>query len=174
MALVLYIMILAYSISRYYNLTQFGLYEGCEWYSYITFSIIHISFFHLAFNMLCLVSLYKAMRRFADKISTIIIPTLSVFIASLMATMDRTTVGCSGIIFSLLGMYTTYLYLNKIRGRNKFIILTSILVLFQTIIGFNLINWKIHLYSFALGVIFTIIDVYGEKMCKPAGYSCRK
>ena len=57
-------LVFIYSIGFYCDTTQLGIYNGCEWWNYITYSFVHTNFFHLSINSALFLFYWRRLRNF--------------------------------------------------------------------------------------------------------------
>lgn len=162
--MIVYIFILLYSISRFQDLSFLGLHKGGCWWNIITYNFVHFSFFHLVVNSILLLLYSQKLSKLYGKYTSIIIPGISTGISSSIFIADKPTFGSSGIIFSMLGMYLYHLINQKIKGYGKFSAFVVILILTQSLLGRNVINWRIHISCLLLSFIISFIHEYKKRI----------
>ena len=165
--MIVFVFILLYSISRYFDLSDFGLYNGCEWYSYITFNFVHLTFFHLITNSVMMIIYGNLVKQVYNKYISVIIPTISSIISGILFIQNKPTFGASAILFSLLGMYMCFLYRKKIQGYIRFFIITAILIAIQSLVAHDMVNWRIHIFS----MVFSFITAYTYESVRTIRYN---
>lgn len=159
MKLFILIITFIYSISRYFDIKDYGLYENCKWYNYITYNLIHLSFYHLICNSVFLILYWNILTKIYNKYIIIAITVISDIISSILFPLPKTTFGASGLLFSFLGLYISHIVHKKIPGYKKFVITSVLLIAIQSFIGNNTTNWHIHFSSLILSFIFSTIYV---------------
>ena len=165
--MIVFAFILLYSISRYFDLSDFGLHNGCEWYSYITFNFIHLTFFHLITNSVMMIIYGNLIKQVYNKFVSVIIPAISAVLSGVLFVQNKPTFGASAILFSLLGMYMCYLYRKKIQGYIRFFIITAILIAIQSLVAHDMVNWRIHIFS----MVFSFITAYAYESVRTIRYN---
>ena len=146
------ILILIYicSISRFIDLTFLGVSKSSEWWTYITYNFIHLSFLHLAINSIAFYSYWRIVKRFFPLY--VIIPILLCVsaISAFFCSSDTPTIGLSSIVYSLLGIYIPLMLYKKDRYKTYALVLVSFIV---SMCFITKINTPIHIMSFLLSLI---------------------
>lgn len=146
------LLVFIYTINSYYDITQFGMYNGCEWWHFITYSLIHTNILHLGLNV-GLFLLYWNRLRYFNLYIIIPIITISSILSGVLSTYPEPTIGASAIIMSMIGIITA--------GMQKRYFLKVILLLIFSFITTGLfaphINTLIHVYSFIFSLAVSLL-----------------
>jgi len=89
--------------------------EG-EYWRLITSGFLHVGFFHIAMNMLCLWGLARQLERFFGAVTTIavyVLTTIGAETLSMAYDPFRVSAGASGPIFGITGVLVAFLYYGK-------------------------------------------------------------
>lgn len=130
-----------------------------------SYQIAHISFVHLAINILSLCIMYKpVLNLYRLRIKDI--PERRFFflcyavsiLAGIIAAGGTPTIGASGIVFCLLGML---IMLNPTLNQLKSYIYVAAAIVLQFIFGKS--NIALHLVAFAAGALCIIVGKYGAE-----------
>ena len=148
-------LVFIYSIGFYCDTTQLGIYNGCEWWNYITYSFVHTNFFHLSIN--------SALFLFNFNLY-IIIPILIItsILSAIFATYQEPTVGASAIVLSMVGVITAGV---EHRYMPKIILLLAFSFLTTGLFAPH-INTLIHVYSFLISFAISLLSrrfIYDRK-----------
>lgn len=145
-------LVFIYSIGFYCDTTQLGIYNGCEWWNYITYSLIHINFFHLSINSALFLFYWRRLRNFN---LYIIIPimTITPILSAIFATYQEPTVGASAIVLSMVGIITAGI---EQRYMPKIILLLAFSFLTTGLFAPH-INTLIHVYSFLISFAVSLL-----------------
>lgn len=141
-----------YSIGFYCDTTRLGIYDGCEWWNYATYSLVHTNFFHLAVNSV-LFLLYWTRIRHLNLHAVIPILAAASLLSAVFATYREPTVGASAVILSMTGIITAGL------GRRDTLKVISLLAFSFLIMGLFAphINTLIHVYSFLISFAVSLL-----------------
>ena len=97
-----------YSVGCYCDTSMYGIYTGCPPFNFITYSFVHLHFFHLVLNSVFLIIYW-------NKIRVIglwkVIPILAAvpIIAVYLAVYDTPTVGSISVLMSKYAISSAYL-----------------------------------------------------------------
>ena len=141
-----------YSISRYMDLSQFGIHIGCPWYNYVAYSFIHINILHLLTNSVLFLFYWRNIRKMN---MYIVIPIIVVatILSSILSVYSQPTIGLSATVMSMAGVITATLQRRK---QLEIIILFAISCTITILFASN-INTLIHIYSFAFSLITSLV-----------------
>lgn len=146
------ILTFVYSISFYYNTSQFGVSEGCDWWNLITYSFIHTSIIHLIINS-SLFLLYW--NRIKNLNLYIVIPILIVtpIMSASLSLFQKPTVGASAIVMAMIGIITVGLPKRQIL---KIVVLIAFSFVTTALFASH-INTLIHVYSFIFSSMVSLV-----------------
>lgn len=149
--LLVILLFLIYSISSYIDVSQFGIYTGCPWYNFITYSFIHTNIFHLLTNSALFLFYWRRIRQMNKYIVFTIVVSVTI-LSSILSVYPQSTIGLSASIISMAGIITSTLHRRK---QIEVIILFSVSCTI-TIFASN-INTLIHIYSFTFSLIMSLV-----------------
>lgn len=137
------------------DIDSVGLYHHCCFANRLIYHFIHVGWIHLIANswfLLCIVFLYRITPVMMME-SFVIASSFPCSVTSLIGYTMLPTVGLSGFIYALLGLYSSFCRL-KIRYHAWF--------LFFILIGFFISggNALLHLYCYLLGTCWSMIKYY--------------
>lgn len=129
-------------------------------YTHITFHFQHASILHLLINSLTFISIYTALERFVNKWIFLPVSFICSTLASFVAIYDIPTVGISGIIYVMIGLFigiSVFSKKAKIEDIKKYLlfILSIAICLFIGHIRGNS-NIPLHVYSLMLGFFCSV------------------
>ena len=147
--ILVFIFVLFYSLSRYYDLSDYGLSSGFRYWQLIAYNFIHLTFMHMFFNSIGYL-IYKPViaEYYGHKAPVIVIP-ISVILSSAIFCSEKPTFGASTIIFSMIGMYLSKIWQDGHSMRQKYTIMLL------SMFGYNVINWRIHISALVISFILS-------------------
>ena len=156
-------MILSYSLSRYFDLSFMYMTSRSEWWQYLTYTLIHNSIAHLSVNIAMLIIYWNALGKTHSPKAIIPICFISSIISSFLCSKVTPTVGASALVFSLMGIFTANMWTTKNSNRLRFTLTLMTMVIIQTLVGFKNVNWQLHLVSYGFSIILTLPYGYISK-----------
>lgn len=153
----IYILIIFYSVSRYFDVSFMGLTSEHQWYQLLTYNVIHLSFYHLIVNSIGIIMYKSVLIRSFGYIRTLITVLISVLIPSFMFAANKPTYGASSIVFSMIGMFLYLIWSKGYAGRLKYTFMLLIIILTQCIAGNSVMNWQIHISSMLLAYFLSYV-----------------
>ena len=153
--ILVFIFILFYSLSRYYDLSDYGLSSGFRYWQLIAYNFIHLTFMHMFFNSIGYLIYKPVIAEYYGRKAPIIVIPISVILSSAIFCSGKPTFGASTIIFSMIGMYLSKIWQDGHSKRQKYKIMLLIMLIMQSIFGYNVINWKIHISALAISFILS-------------------
>lgn len=97
--------VLIFIITYLFFGTELGFTDVSPVYTHFTYSIQHANITHLFFNSLAFIGVCKLVSNFTDKKILLLISFSIAVIASFFSMYSIPTVGCSAVIYAMLGMY---------------------------------------------------------------------
>lgn len=133
-------------------------YTGCPTVSYLMHQFTHANLWHLLANMIALIAVMEIVCHTINPIKTILIGYLFSVVAALLTTTDVATVGCSSMVYFILGIFYAFAVGGKIlriRNRSNFIV-GVVIVLLTMLISFFLSRIAVynHLISIGGGLLY--------------------
>lgn len=143
-----------YAIGSFIDMRAFGISTTSPWWCLFTYSFVHLSFTHLLVNAFVFLSYWRKMKGIINLYFFIpLIITVPVIAAILSAHTDI-TVGASGIIYAIIGIYIVAFPL----PRNVLIKFITLIVLSFALTCFlPTVNTGIHIYSFLLSLVVSLL-----------------
>lgn len=167
-----YIYVLAFVIVFALFGLEVGYTNQSAVYTHLTFMFQHSGVVHLALNSLTFIGMFRIMEKFIRKweLSAFII-TIS-FASSFVANYDIPTVGASGMVYAMFGMFfgmTAWCDKIKITDTKKYLLSISLMILSLVASFFNPgSNFALHLSSVVSGFIVSIpISIYVNRKTSP-------
>jgi len=150
------VLILLYSMSRFFDMSFLSACDHGEWYQYFTFQLVHTSFLHLLVNVIVIYLYWRVIKKNTiGWISILIVATSSTLSGYLGA--DLPTIGASSIAFALVGIYLVWIWgtLPK-KDTLKFYAITALFIAIPPVINHNL-AFMVHIYALAISVSLSLI-----------------
>lgn len=143
------ILIYFYSLSCAFDARSLSAFSGCPLYCYLTFSLVHVSFFHLLTNSVVIMSywrLFKGIINYRIFIpSVIIIPAVS----AMVSVSVKPTMGASAVAYTMMGLFV---FVYPLRRKDLVKYLSAIIFSFAVTLFAGSVNTEIHIVSFALSI----------------------
>ncbi|GHV51419.1 hypothetical protein FACS1894181_13230 [Bacteroidia bacterium] len=157
-----YLFILSFVLVHAFCGNGLGYASGTPVWTHFTYMFQHSGIVHLATNSLAFIGMYRAMEKLAGKRALAIYILLLGFALSFAAQHDIPTVGASGMVYVMAGMYAGYIFPMKhspaIPPRNHILFLISILLFLVASYFKQNSNFALHIYSFLAGTfLYTIL-----------------
>ena len=137
-------------------------------YTHFTYMFQHAGVMHLFINSFVFIGMFRAVEKYVNKWMLSVSCILIGFTASFLSVYDIPTVGASGMIYAMIGMFVsiTIFYKGaKINDIKKYaiFILAVCLSLLLSYFKHNS-NFWLHVYSLSMGVVFgMIVSIYKNK-----------
>lgn len=122
----------------------------------MTYTLTHKAFTHLLVNIITLVMYWNALIKVIPRKIILIICLASTLIASFLCARMIPTLGASAVTYSLMGIFTAYLWTNGHNGKLRYTMTLITMVSVQTLIGYKYLNWQLHLVSFGLSFLMAL------------------
>lgn len=139
---------------------ELGFTTSSPLYTHITYIFQHASILHLVLNSLAFIGIYTSLEKFANRWLFLSISLLCAILTSFYAMYDKPTVGISGVIYVMIGLYVgiTLIYKkSKIADTRKYLLYIIGIVFCLVISRFHKnSNFYLHLYCFLCGIIVSI------------------
>lgn len=155
MILFAFILILAFSIGRYFDLSALSLHSGCAPIGFL-YPLAHASFFHLSFNLLAILSFWSAIPQWR-RATTVASLLLTFPVVTYVGMLDKPTVGASGIACGLIGSYICYIMAEHRRLFAQTALPILLVIIIQSVLFHDSINWRIHLSALVLSFLCSLI-----------------
>lgn len=150
-----YILVLCYSLSRYYDLSCCGLASDYALWQIVSYNFVHLGFMHLLCNVVGFLLYRPIIKFYYGRIFPLVVISLSVLASSMLFCSQKPTFGASTIIFAMTGMYLNRIWQMKHPYRKKYTIMLFILLAVQTAFGYNVVNWQMHISALVSSFIIT-------------------
>ena len=127
-------------------------------YTHLTYSFMHASILHLVFNSLAFIGFYRVLKNYYKGLFLIIV--LIAFSASFFAEYTLPTVGASGMVYAMIGMYIGLLVIGKVKILKKdlYIFLFSIGLMFAISVFKHNSNYVLHAICFIMGFGYEMLN----------------
>lgn len=135
------------------------------YYTHITYMFQHASLLHLAVNAYAFLNLYNVLRRWVKQWHIWMVCFSSGFLSSFLAVYELPTVGCSSMVYAMIGLYlfcTLFRKDIKITDTKKYLLYILSVVLCLSVSYFKTnSNLLVHICSLAGGFLpFIIVKLY--------------
>ena len=97
--ILVFIFILFYSLSRYYDLSDYGLSSGFRYWQLIAYNFIHLTFMHMFFNSIGYLIYKPVIAEYYGRKAPIIVIPISVILSSAIFCSEKPTFGASTSYF---------------------------------------------------------------------------
>lgn len=142
--------------------TELGYSTTSPTYTIFTYQFQHASWMHLILNSIAFFSFYKALQKAIPQPIIFLAAYLLSIIAAICSCYSQPTVGASGMIYVMAGMFLSICFIGKklhIVDKRKFVLFVSCLAISITISFFKpSVNTACHLWALALGLLAGFID----------------
>ena len=145
------ILIYVYALSSAVDLHPLACSQSSAWYTYITFSIVHISPFHLFINSFVFITYWCSFEGILRRSFTVPLMIAVPIVSAIVCAGIYPTSGASAIVYAMTGIYVVCFPLS----RGLMIKFLSVIV-FSFLITFlfaHQVNTSIHVISFLLSVL---------------------
>lgn len=146
-----YLIVLVFLIN-FFAFNNGGYFIGSSLSTHFSYIFCHANGFHLFFNSLAFIGIYRAMR-----FKYVVITFFIAVVASFFAQYTIPTVGASGWIYAMFGVYSGFL-IKGIVTKNKLAFFLSVGLMFTVSVFKHNSNWILHLISYSLGLIYLFIS----------------
>ncbi|MBV5282164.1 MAG: rhomboid family intramembrane serine protease [Paludibacter sp.] len=123
--------------------------------------LVHRNLYHLFMNMLVYYQLYNVVGKKVGSDAAFVIPFFISFVASFMCEYSLPTIGASGLVYTLMGMFFI-LY----RLETKTYIFNAVILSISGTVGyFTHVNVKLHLICFVFGILSGVVlneNIFGR------------
>lgn len=146
-----YLFILSFALVFAFFGLELGYTTHSAWHTHITYMFQHANLFHLVLNSMSFVVLWIALQKHLKQ--WLILPVfLIAVIASFLpfVAFSEPTVGISGAIYAMLGVFIVYMPKNK----NIILFLITLLIALGVSLVMHNSNFFIHLYCLVLGSMY--------------------
>lgn len=154
--LVILILILVYSIFE----NELGYTNSSPLYTHITYIFQHASILHLIFNSLAFIGMFTSLEKFANRWLFLSASFLCAVLSSFGAIYDKPTVGISGVIYVMIGLYIgiTLIYKGaKIADTRRYLLFIFGIVFCLVVSLFHEnSNFILHLYCLLCGLAVSV------------------
>ena len=152
-----YLIVLLFIIVYIFFGNELGYSINSPFYTHFTYMFQHASILHLVLNSLAFISFYRVLSRYVRYLFPKII--LVAFIASFFTIHALPTVGCSGMVYAMLGMYFSLVVMKTIKVNwNDFYIFVGV-ILFALLISIvnPTSNFLLHIICLLIGFIICLV-----------------
>lgn len=159
-----YLFVLAFLLTYIFCDNSLGYSNNSPTYTHFTFILQHVSVFHLVLNSISLIGIWTATRELRVNKWFILLTSLSsTYIASFISKETIPTVGASGMVYAIIGIYFYVTFTDK---RIKIADSKTYLLFLLCIVGSLILsyinpisNFFLHTYSLVFGFsIYMAID----------------
>lgn len=128
-------------------------------YTHITYSFQHASVLHLVFNSLAFIGFYRVLKNYIKYLFPIIV--LIAICASFFSVYSLPTVGASGMVYAMMGMYIGMILIGRIKivsKRDAWIGLVSLVLMFTISLFKESSNSLLHGVCIVMGFLFVMFN----------------
>lgn len=142
-----------------YNLfgNELGYTNSSHIYTHVTYIFQHASILHLVFNSLAFIGMYASLEKFVNRWLFLSLSLFCAILTSFGAMYDKPTVGISGVIYVMIGLYVgiTLLYKKaKIADTRRYLLFIFGIVFCLVVSRFHASsNFLLHSYCLLCGLI---------------------
>jgi membrane associated rhomboid family serine protease len=115
--MVKYIFVLIFILAYIFCGNITGYSNTSPLWTHLTYMFLHASVLHLLFNSLAFINIFRALEKTLGQWTLSIIIITAGFALSFIIRYDRPIVGSSGLIYTMLGMYSFFLVKTLIKNR---------------------------------------------------------
>lgn len=151
----IFIFVLVYSVSRYYDVSSLSMNVWSEWYQYITYNFVHTSFLHLLLNSFVYILYWNELKKVIRKEEILLVSLISASLSGYICASEIQTIGGSAIVFSMLGAYCVNTYTSLDRRTIKQYTTIALFMIIQALINPH-INWMLHVVALFLSVLISL------------------
>jgi len=151
-----YVFVLVFILVYVFFGSELGYTNTSPFYTHITYLFQHAGLIHLMVNSLAFVGIFRATERLISKWILILASLTGGFLLSFLAADDLPTVGASGMIYMMTGLYvgiTAFSNGIKILNLRKYVIFLTTVVIALTVSSLSKTsNHILHSLSFLTGI----------------------
>jgi membrane associated rhomboid family serine protease len=128
-------------------------------YTHLTYSFQHASILHLVFNSLAFIGFYRVLKGYIKYLFPIIV--FIAFVASFYSEYALPTVGASGMVYAMIGMYIGLIITKKITivsKKDAWVGLISLILMYSISIFKESSNSVLHGICLFLGLLFIMFN----------------
>lgn len=129
-------------------------------WTHLTFQFQHANIVHLIINSLAFTGMFRVSEKIINKYALAAVILFIPFTASFMSMYEIPTVGISGTIYAMIGIYLAMITSEKliIEDKNKFYVFLFSIIICLIISYFKTnSNFRLHLFSLITGYAFWLI-----------------
>ncbi len=152
------------------EISNFGYSLTSPWWTHVTYIFAHASILHLIINLIGFISIFKFLSKIESKMYLLVFSFSAAVIMSFFTEKELPTVGMSGVVYYLIGVFTALVFYGRIAYKSWFsyTVFLFALTLSLLISYFNKTsNFELHLSCFVVGVntenLKYSIKLYGGK-----------
>ena len=152
-----YLFILIFILVYCFYGKELGFTSTSLWYTHFTYMFQHAGWIHLIMNSIAFVGIFRVLKAFYRKrvICTIIL--ISAYCSSLFSSHSIPTMGASGMIYAMFGMFTSLLVEKQITwNKNTALFYGSIILTIVISLLKPNSNFLLHVYSMFFGFIYSL------------------
>lgn len=122
-----YAIIIAFLISHIWGGIEMGYYSGSPFFTHFSYPFQHVGWIHLILNSISFVSLYDILRKALPVYVFLTCAYLIAVSASFFSEYNIPTVGASGVIYAMIGLFISI----SIRGKRLRIVNTKMFFVYM-------------------------------------------
>lgn len=150
-----YIFVIVFALVYLFADNSLGFCTGSALYTHVTFIFQHAGIIHLLINSLSFFLVYTTMRNIMSAYIFVPVALISTFVSSFVSIEIIPTIGASGMIYAMIGIYICATLLNdtiKITDTRRYLLFLFIIALSLIVSIINpTSNFFLHAYSLLFG-----------------------
>lgn len=145
------ILIYVYALTSAVDIHPLAYSQSSDWYTCITYSFVHFSFFHLLINSFVFITYWRSFEGVLRRSFTVPLMMAVPIVSALISGCIYPTAGASAIVYAMTGIYVVCFPLSRgLMIRFLSVIVFSFLI---TFLFAHQVNTSIHVISFLLSVL---------------------
>lgn len=169
-----YIIIIAFVFSHLWGGIEMGYCLGSPFFTHFSYSFQHVGWMHLILNSISFVSLYNILRKALPVYAFLTCAYLIAVLASFFSEYSIPTVGASGVIYAMIGLFISI----SIRGKRLRIVNAKMFFVYMMCVAISIslstlkgnANNMCHIISLSSGLV---IGLLGDCIFKTGSYGKR-
>jgi membrane associated rhomboid family serine protease len=154
-----YVIVMIFMLGTLFLDKSFGYSLTSPWWTHFTYVAEHTNAIHLIINSVAFISVFRILQRFENKYKLLAISYFSAVFMSFFAAYELPTVGASGMVYALIGVFIALILRNEIRfpKKRELIIFFSVIVISLTLSYFkSSSNFALHFLCLVSGFVLKV------------------
>lgn len=149
---------LVYSVSRYTDLTGWGMTQSSPWWTAITAQLLHLNLLHLLSNSVLIAMYSRWYTRWLNPYISIPLTALVSIISITLSAQQMPTCGASCIVCAMMGLIVAT---QERKASLKNALMISCCIILTALLPSS-VNWQAHAYAFSAAAVVT--SLLGNKI----------